>query len=235
MTSATISYINGDTSTFSSCHLPGATKRPRPKSWSIYEALEMHMNALVVFVHGFWSFLTDYIIYAEDSPAFARWGLLVTSIRWCQKSHWGAVEVFAGWDCREVSSWRFVPVSANTSEGTSIGFSPTQAPRRLHQYIQCFVLKEIIYRMAWPAVWVSCKSIGLYMSRFNDLLVLVSVGVSLHNAAQIVFTFWTALLCSSLQHHCIRKYSAPPPTPGLLHRICLCCMSEVSGFWLKAT
>lgn len=45
------------------------------------------------------------------------------------------------------------PVSANTSERTSIGFSPTQAPRRLHQYIQCFVLKEIIHRMAWPAVW----------------------------------------------------------------------------------
>ena len=77
---------------------------------------------------------------------------------------------------------------------------------------------------------VSCKSIGLYMSRFNDLLVLVSVGVSLHNAAQIVLTFRTALLCSSLQHHCIRKYSAPPSTLGLLHRICLCCMSEVSGF-----
>lgn len=84
---------------------------------------------------------------------------------------------------------------------------------------------------------VSCESIlvGLYMSKFNDLLVLVFVGVSLHNAAQIVLTFWTALLCSSLQHHCIRKYSAPPPTLGLLHRICLCCMSEVSGFWLKAT
>ena len=157
----------------------------------------------------------SYHLCRRQHAFVARWGLLVTSVDGVKKAI-GEWLSFKGWDCRDVSSsWRFVSI-------ISIMLS----------------LKRISHWIVWPSVWCPGGSVGLYTSRFNDLLVSVSMGVSLQNAAQIVSTFRTAFLCLSLQHHmafCISSYSAPPPTLGLLHRICLCFMTEVSGFWLKAT